>query len=71
MSAGSRADQPRPQRRSWWAGEPRLDRVAYGLPGQVDRIRALGNGVVPQVAEHIGRLIYPHVTATTDEGAAA
>jgi hypothetical protein len=36
----------------------------------VDRIRALGNAVVPAVAEHIGNLIYPHVTATA-LGAAA
>jgi DNA (cytosine-5)-methyltransferase 1 len=44
-------------RNGWWANEPRMDRMAYGLPGRVDRIRALGNAVVPQVAEHIGRLM--------------
>ena len=40
-----------------WEAEPPMDRVANGLPSQVDRLRGLGNAVVPQVAEHIGRLI--------------
>lgn len=37
-----------------WAAEPKLGRVAYGIPGRVDRLRCLGNAVVPQVAYRIG-----------------
>ena len=33
-----------------WTAEPRLDRVVDGGPNRVDRIRLLGNGVVPQTA---------------------
>ena len=40
-----------------WAAEPNVGRVAYGVPNRVDRIRVLGNAVVPQVVEYIGRLI--------------
>jgi DNA (cytosine-5)-methyltransferase 1 len=46
-----------PAHRAGWAVEPRISRVAYGVPGGLDRRRALGNAVVPQVAEAIGRLI--------------
>ena len=38
-------------RTSQWAVEPRLDRLVHGFPYRVDRIRCLGNSVVPQVAE--------------------
>ena len=40
-----------------WAVEPEVGRVADGVPSRVDRLRALGNAVVPQVAEWIGRQI--------------
>lgn len=39
----------------WWAVEPAVGRVANGVPARVDRLRGLGNAVVPQVAEWIGR----------------
>ncbi len=40
-----------------WTIEPNVDRVAYGIPYRVDRIKTLGNAVVPQCAEWIGRQI--------------
>jgi DNA (cytosine-5)-methyltransferase 1 len=40
-----------------WTPEPRVARVADGVPCGVDRRRALGNAVVPAVAEWIGRRI--------------
>ena len=43
--------------RQWWAIEPNVGRVAHGIPNRVDRLRCLGNAVVPQVAEYVGRLI--------------
>ena len=41
----------------WWETEPDVGRVAHGIPSRVDRLRGLGNAVVPQVAEYVGRLI--------------
>lgn len=40
-----------------WAREPGVARVAYGIPDRLDRLAALGNAVVPQVAEWLGRRI--------------
>lgn len=40
-----------------WAAEPRVVRVAHGIPGRMDRERALGNSVVPQCAEVVGHVI--------------
>lgn len=36
--------------REWWESEPDVDRVVNGLPHRVDRIRCLGNSVVPLAA---------------------
>ena len=41
----------------WWGTEPDVGRVAHGVPARVDRLRALGNAVVPQIPEIIGRAI--------------
>ena len=41
----------------WWDVEPAVGRVAHGVPRRVDRIKSLGNAVVPQVVEKIGRAI--------------
>ena len=41
----------------FWAIEPQLARVADGIPNRVDRLKQLGNAVVPQVVEILGRAI--------------
>lgn len=40
-----------------WPSEPNVGRVAHGIPRRVDRLRGLGNAIVPQVAEEILRCI--------------
>ena len=40
-----------------WGFEPDVGRVAHGVPKRVDRLRGLGNAVVPQIPEMIGRAI--------------
>jgi DNA (cytosine-5)-methyltransferase 1 len=41
----------------WWRTEPDVGRVAHGVPSRAHRLRALGNAVVPQLPELIGRAI--------------
>ena len=58
VNAGPRGGLPQPQSGyEWWAVEPSVGRVAHGIPNRVDRLRALGNALVPQIAEWIGRRI--------------
>jgi DNA (cytosine-5)-methyltransferase 1 len=51
------ADFARTVGRAHWGAEPRVGRVADGVPAGLDRLRALGNAVVPQIAEWLGRCI--------------
>ena len=41
----------------WWLTEPDVGRVAHGVSKRVDRLKCLGNAVVPQVVEWIGNRI--------------
>ena len=33
---------------NWWTNQPGIHRAVYGVPHRMDRIKALGNAVVPQ-----------------------
>lgn len=46
----SRERRPESRRGSWWSTEPDVGRVANGIPSRVDRLKCLGNAVVPQQA---------------------
>ena len=48
------SQRPRP---TYWETEPCVGRVADGVPNRVDRIRGLGNAVVPQLIQAIGELV--------------
>jgi DNA (cytosine-5)-methyltransferase 1 len=54
LDAGGEA---RPGDAGAWATEPSVGRVAHGVSGRVDQFRALGNALIPQIAEWIGRRI--------------
>ena len=41
----------------WWPAEPDVGRVAHGVPSRVDRLKCLGNAVVPQQFYPIFRAI--------------
>lgn len=49
-----------------WATEPDVGRVAYGVPARVDRLRSLGNALVPQVAQWIGERIVSYEASLND-----
>lgn len=60
-SAGPSGDRgvmyPADEARGVWPSDADLVRVADGFPDRVDRIRGLGNAVVPQVVQVIGEAI--------------
>lgn len=54
----SRGGRSKPGRIGWWSPEPDVGRVANGVSDWVDRLKSLGNAVVPQQAYPIFRAIY-------------
>jgi DNA (cytosine-5)-methyltransferase 1 len=57
LSSGTYAQYANTISAGWWETEPAVGRVANGLPGQSHRLKQLGNAVVPQIPELIGRAI--------------
>jgi DNA (cytosine-5)-methyltransferase 1 len=49
-----------------WLAEPGVGRVADGISDRVDRLRAVGNAVVPAVSERIGRMITGSLRAAAE-----
>ena len=43
--------------RQWWATEPNVGRVAHGVAARVDRLKAIGNGQVSEVARRAWELL--------------
>ena len=54
------------QRENNWAIEPDVGRVAHGIPKRVDRLKSLGNSLVPQIPYYIGQTILEVMNAETD-----
>ena len=54
---GGRPRHVESERLGWWETEPDVGRVADGVSARVDRLRGLGNAVVPQVAEVVANRV--------------
>lgn len=54
---GSGSEVPSPGASSFWESEPGVGRVANGVSRRVDRLKGLGNAIVPQCAEIVLRQI--------------
>jgi len=48
---GSKENKERSADASWWSTEPNVGRVAHGVPNRVDKLKCLGNAVVPECAK--------------------
>jgi len=50
----------------WWESEPDVGRVAHGIPKRVDRLKSLGNSLVPQIPYYIGKTILEVMNGKTN-----
>jgi len=51
----------------FWAVEPNVGRMAHGIPKRVDRLKQLGNSVVPQIPYLLGCAILSTETLDAEE----
>ena len=56
-----RPEKPDLSRSGNWIIEPAMGRLAHGVSGRVDRLKGLGNAIVPQIAELLFRQIKEHI----------
>ena len=68
QGAVSEPQQVQPRGSSSWGGrgcnwetEPDVGRVAHGIPRRMDRLKGLGNAIVPQIAMNIGLAIKENI----------
>ena len=53
----------------WWDLEPDVGRVDYGVPKRVDRLKCLGNSLVPQIVYYLGcSILESYFLEDTDGG---
>ncbi len=51
-----------------WEHEPEgIPRVSYGVPGRIQRLKQLGNSVVPQIPQFIGNCILDYESFKRDK----
>jgi DNA (cytosine-5)-methyltransferase 1 len=55
--AGCSSATHRQSNQNWWTTEPNVGRVANGVSKRVDRLKGLGNAIVPQIAQQIAESI--------------
>lgn len=64
LSATTRqARRFRPEGDNPWSAESGICGVSYGVPDRVDRLRALGNAIVPQCAQFMGQCVLDFIGA--------
>lgn len=65
ITMGRREAKQKLERSNRWQAEPDVGRVAHGIPNRVDRIKSLGNAVVPQQAYPIFKAIMEALNENT------
>ena len=58
ISKGSKIRSNITDSRRFWSVEPDVGRVAHGIPKRVDRLKGIGNAVVPHIPYIIGKRLY-------------